>query len=78
MAIIRVPNNWKRGYPKRCCLYIGLILLAVLHCLASEQEEVHILAVALGDRVEGYPEGPQPYQKRMGWGHEWGNDSSTR
>ena len=32
-----VPNNWSRGYPKRCCLMWDMFILAGLPCLASEE-----------------------------------------
>ena len=28
------PNDWRGGYPKSCCLYVGYVLLAGLPCLA--------------------------------------------
>jgi hypothetical protein len=35
-----VLNKWSRGYPKSCCLYMGCVLLAGLHCLALMGEDV--------------------------------------
>jgi hypothetical protein len=30
-----VPNKWRNGYPKSCCLFMGYVLLDGLPCLAS-------------------------------------------
>jgi hypothetical protein len=32
-------NNWKRCYPKSCCLPVGYALLAGLPCLVSVGED---------------------------------------
>ena len=48
-------NNWSRGYPKSCYLYVGYVLLVGLLCLAS-----------VGKGVERYPGGPHPLREEGG------------
>jgi hypothetical protein len=48
-----VLNNWSRGYPKSCCLYIH-VLLSGLTCLVSVREDDTSL-VDLMCSVGGFP-----------------------
>ena len=48
-----VLNNWNRGYPKSCCLYVGYVLVTGLPCLASVGEDASSLACLMcqGGRI---------------------------
>ena len=50
-----VPNNWNRVRPKRCCLYVGSIVLA--DCLVWPQwDRMHLVLQRLAvGQPGGYP-----------------------